>query len=497
MELKQTDNELDLKIKEIMTAKIPEPEILNQKLEAAYQQINNTPDRDIQTGNSLSSSPRTSNTQFEHAQINNTPNEDTHTGNSSSSSLLTSDTQSENSPFSSPQDESSQNKDLQTSSTQSRKKKMPMALKCSAAAAVLLLAMVYCIKNPAFAAQLPFIGNIFSDLEEKVSYPGDYSKNSIKLPLKENTGTEPADSLADAADTDSGHADHSEEAPNTAENDSPALTNENTDARTYTKKSGGMTVTLSEVSYDCNGIYLAILAESEEGFASNLFSPDRLGFTCWVTMYEADGSKTEFNQADGTYLAYEAEGEYTDEHTFKGIAQFCSDSLDLTKYTSCELTFTEFQQRLTTGKEQKAHLPETNEEVTIIDHDIVRCKGNWKFRLEPEISPDTRQEISVNDTNDQGFGIEKVIRTKFEIYGVPILPEGEQWYDYIVTIWDADGKPLDHHGSDPQKRSVYGRDVSQVTVYLLRWEDFCESKGSNSHLQPSKAIYQTTVRFDS
>lgn len=92
MELKQTDNELDLKIKEIMTAKIPEPEILNQKLEAAYQQINNTPDRDIQTGNSLSSSPRTSNTQSEHAQINNTPNEDTHTGNSSSSSLLTSDT---------------------------------------------------------------------------------------------------------------------------------------------------------------------------------------------------------------------------------------------------------------------------------------------------------------------------------------------------------------------------------------------------------------------
>ncbi len=35
-----------------------------------------------------------------------------------------------------------------------------------------------------------------------------------------------------------------------------------------------------------------------------------------------------------------------------------------------------------------------------------------------------------------------------------------------------------------------------MTVYLLSWEDFCESKGNNSYLQPSKALYQTTVRFE-
>ena len=82
-EINHVDSQMDTKIKEIMMTKIPESEILNQKMEEAYQKV-----RAMQPG----------------------------------------------------------------------KRKLPMAVKCSTAAAILLLAMVYCVKNPTFAAQLPFIG---------------------------------------------------------------------------------------------------------------------------------------------------------------------------------------------------------------------------------------------------------------------------------------------------------------------------------------------------
>ena len=85
-----------------------------------------------------------------------------------------------------------------------KKSRLPIAMKCTTAAAMLFLAMVYCVKNPAVAAQLPLIGNIFSGLEDQVSYPGDYSKNAIKLPAQADavTDTDKDTQVDTAADTD-------------------------------------------------------------------------------------------------------------------------------------------------------------------------------------------------------------------------------------------------------------------------------------------------------
>lgn len=62
------------------------------------------------------------------------------------------------------------------------------------------------------------------------------------------------------------------------------------------------------------------------------------------------------------------------------------------------------------------------------------------------LTKDAAQEVIIREANDQGVGIEKVVKTKYEIYAVPILPEGANEYDYFITMWDADGKPLDDHG---------------------------------------------------
>lgn len=44
--------------------------------------------------------------------------------------------------------------------------------------------------------------------------------------------------------------------------------------------------------------------------------------------------------------------------------------------------------------------------------------------------------------------------------------------------------------------SHYGRDVSKVTVYLLKTKDFFQSKGNNVYLQPEKAICRPTVSME-
>ncbi len=248
----------------------------------------------------------------------------------------------------------------------------------------------------------------------------------------------------------------------------------------------GVTVTLSEAACDYNSIYLALLVQNEKGFSKD----------AKVKLQKQDGSIDKFEyETEGIYTVG-IEGEYIDAHTFQGIYQFGTADLDLSEYTACDLTFTEFEQLLPTGGTETITVPDYGE-VTRLIPDSVHYKGPWKFHLNLEDMEVNEQEIPVQEANENGFGIEKVVKTEFAIYAVPILPEGEKEYDYVATIWDADGEPLDDRDFGQYlTMSHYGRDISSVTVYLLKMQDFLDHKGENSYLQPEKAVYQKTVRLD-
>lgn len=388
-----------------------------------------------------------------------------------------------------------------------RKRKLPTGVKFGTAAAVLALIMVYSVKNPAVAAQIPLIGTIFQRLEGDVSFPGDYSNKSIRL------GGE-SDRKDDGTKTEQTEIEPETEIQNETENDTDTIRPERTDntiagtqtddnaddekskTQSYQEKVDGVTVTLSEVAYDHNAIYLAILVQNEDGFVKDALYPDILFYDAQVKLYRPDGSTKEFDyKSEGIFLKG-IEGEYTDSNTFKGIFQFMENGTDLSDYTACDLTFRNFQQQLTTGETETIVVPDYGEVPRTI-YDSEYYKGPWKFRLDFDGVAISEQEAVVHDTNEQGFGIEKVVKTEFEIYAVPILPEGEKGYNYVATIWDADGEALETRNyGDYLTMSHYGRDVSEVTVYLLRAEDFLDNKGENSYLQPEKAIYTTTVRFN-
>lgn len=345
-----------------------------------------------------------------------------------------------------------------------RRKICSIIAKYTSVAAVFLAIILCFVKNPALAAQLPFIGHIFKDLEQKVSYQGDYSENSITLPVP------------------------------SPENEGQEKTQEKI-LSPYQAESGNLTITLSEVSYDSNAIYLALTAENKEGFAQDAQADYLLYLDCQVDMYKTDGSKETFSEATGNSLAFKAEGEFLDSHTFKGIVQLTSHKFNLSDYTSCDISFLEFKQELTTGKTLTGTLQGEDETVCFTEYDWKTYDGNWTFHLDFSDVQGVEQEINVNQTNEQGFGIEKVVKTKYEIYAIPIIPDGKDPFDYVVTIWDADGKPLESHGDNLEIRSVYGRNLSKITIYILSWDDFMECKGNNSYRQPERAVYQTTVNF--
>lgn len=383
----------------------------------------------------------------------------------------------------------------------SKKKKLPAAVKFSTVAAVLALAMVYCIKNPAIAAQLPFIGNIFRDLEEQVSFPGDYSSHSTKLDAAANhdpASTEPSltddSGSAAQADTDTKETDA---AAYTANDDATqtATDTKETDTTAYTAEADGVTVTLSEIAYDRDSIYVSILVQNEKGFVKKAQYPNLLFYDAQVKLQKANGKTKDFNYETEGIFTIGIEGKYVDAHTFQGIYQFHEPELDLSKFTACDLTFSEFEQLLTTGETEIITIPDYGEVSRTIPNSV-HYQGPWSFHLDLESIEIKEQTITVHETNADGFGIEKVVMTPYAIYAVPILPDEEKGEHYVAAIWDAHGEALEPRDfGEYLTMSVYGRDVSTVTIYLLKEQDFLDYKGENSYVQPEKAVYQTTVSF--
>ena len=453
MKSKHTDDQLERRIRELCAEKAPQPEIVDQKMEEAYHTIREMPTDE--------------------------------------------------------------------------KRKRPVALKFSAAAAVLALVMVYCLKNPAIAAQIPVIGNIFRSLEGRVSFPGDYSRKSIKLDAAaadpaNNREPDQTDGKADRLQSDPEYGKTTAVPPGNDEANNIPSGNDKTNNipsgndKTNTVPSGqendiadqtgntgqfqsevnGVTVTLSEAAYDHQAIYLALCIQTKEAFSKDALYPDQLCYDAQVKLYKEDGSSDEYTYESEGLFVRAIEGEFVDSHTFKGLFEFSEPDFNLPDYTFCELTFSEFEQQLTTGETEVIVVPDYGEVSRTIP-DSTHYRGPWKFCLDFDSVELEEQERTVHDVNDQGFGIEKIVKTAYEIYAVPILPEGIHSDGYVATIWDADGQPLENRNFGKYlSMSYYDRDVSEVTVYLLKTEDFLNNKGNHADKQPEKAIYQTTVRLD-
>ena len=182
------------------------------------------------------------------------------------------------------------------------------ALGLTAAAAVF---STVCITNPAFAENIPLVGNVFKQLGNSLGFYGDYSKYAKQL-TESAEGAQSAD--ADGSQEGSSNSQNVQvEDQNTTENHNADKTK---DDQSYSKTVDGTTVTLSEVYCNELAMYLSMTIHTEDKFPDTFITSEgkpniKLSENSTVKYDYMDGKSNLFN----AYL----DGKMLDDNTYAGV----------------------------------------------------------------------------------------------------------------------------------------------------------------------------------
>ena len=182
------------------------------------------------------------------------------------------------------------------------------ALGLTAAAAVF---STVCITNPAFAENIPLVGNVFKQLGNSMGFYGDYSKYAKQL-TESTEDTQPADTDESQEDGSNPQSAQAED-KNTTENNNADKPKDN---ESYSKTVDGTTVTLSEVYCNEMALYLSMTIHTEDKFPDTFITSDgkpniKLSENSTVKYDYMDGKSNLFN----AYL----DGKMLDDNTYAGV----------------------------------------------------------------------------------------------------------------------------------------------------------------------------------
>ena len=200
------------------------------------------------------------------------------------------------------------------------------ALGLTAAAAVF---SAVCITNPAFAENIPLVGNVFKQLGNSLGFYGDYSKYAKQL-TESTEDTQSVDSDGSQAGSSNSQNAQAED-QNTTENHNADKTKDN---QSYSKTVDGTTVTLSEVYCNEMALYLSMTIHTEDRFPDTFITSDgkpniKLSENSTVKYDYMDGKSNLFN----AYL----DGKMLDDNTYAGVLRIPAEDM-----TVDEAGWTEF-----------------------------------------------------------------------------------------------------------------------------------------------------------
>ena len=168
-----------------------------------------------------------------------------------------------------------------------------------------------CITNPAFAENIPLVGNVFKQLGNSLGFYGDYSKYAKQL-------------TASAEDTLSADADGSQEGSSNSQNaqseDQNTTENNNADKtkdnESYSKTVDGTTVTLSEVYCNEMALYLSMTIHTEDKFPDTFITSDGK-----PNIMLSENSTVKYDYMDGKSNLFNAylDGKMLDDNTYAGV----------------------------------------------------------------------------------------------------------------------------------------------------------------------------------
>lgn len=383
------------------------------------------------------------------------------------------------------------------------KNKMLLRSGVTAAAALMVVcAGVLIVSNSSLAARLPLIGRIFTMVQGRVSYKGDFS-DSAKVyveeeALKGNEGTQ-GEEAADA----SGESDDGLSGKNSA---SP-----------YMQTSNGLTVTVSEANCTKQALYLALCIENEEDFPADFIKTKNMEgyildydilYLRTESYYNVPGMGKEERKnaaANGLQTPYYIEGNFVDSKTFAGIIMvplyadlLCADTAEentLSEQFTYYLEISDIYGELLECEERQARDPETGEMVIIPEPLTKHYAGTWNFEIEVNRNLEDTQTVRLNKTNEDGVGVALVEKTAFEIRAQILLPEDVERSDYVITVLDADKKRLDTQGGNGEVFSTYGRNTDTVYVYVCDYMQFMDELKGDDQKIIDGALFGVKVDF--
>ena len=355
-------------------------------------------------------------------------------------------------------------------------------------AAAAALASVLCVSNPSFAAKMPLIGHIFEQMESKTSVKGDFS--NVAEALTESA----ADNRTAAANA---------QAPGT-ETETP------TDGA-YTKTSNGITMTLSEVYYNKNAMYIAMSIHSDEPFPEDVKWVKNCKEYSWDYENVAiEGSQLFSYMKGDDFLFNYMEGTFVDDNTIAGVLRidlgfqsyyptdeemaekgidwesvkdekgFISDEKlkeyfpNLGEQIVAPDTF-DYDMNITKITFPKIDVSNSEDNRTDEDSDLI-FEGNWNFHLDVALDNEETQTVEINEVNENGVGLEKVVKTRYELS--VYLENEDADHLYFAEVFDANGEKMDYAGDYCDSRQTYGYDTSKVNIYICDYDEYMdEMKG--------------------
>lgn len=351
-----------------------------------------------------------------------------------------------------------------------------------------------CIANPALASKVPLVGHVFEELGNSLGFSGDYEK--YVQPLEEQAS-------GDIVLQETTEADEKNDA-------------------VYSKTVDGVTVTLSEMYCNEKALYLSMLIQAEDEFPETFLDLSQKPIICLK-----DNWKFSYNTEEIPGLEY-LDGKMIDDHTYAGVLRIeleetltWADSEENYKTVELPEQFTvdlsigqiigdlpestapdmpedlqaEYDQALKdNGLEPVDEAYETyTEEQKEIEHQLFTqmwnqynerypeanqfpnayenwwFDGAWEFSFDVTVDHSDTVTKTVNADDACDIGEIKVTQTPFEI---SVDYDYSKGVDYVVTVLDAQGRPLASGFGD--SFAVQDRDVSKVTVYVVDYYEYMD-----------------------
>ena len=357
----------------------------------------------------------------------------------------------------------------------------------TAAVAGILVACsgMFFYSNPAAASKLPIIGKIFEQVKEDITYSGDYEEKEV-LDINQT-----ADVL---------------------------------DSSVYTAKCKGVTITASEVYCDGYSVYLTAKIESENGGFDNIPAHYTRRFEEKTSQSIHAAATWKINGAEEDNFSVDRifEGKSVDDNTFIGMMKLDSDKY-LAENGILQLQLSEILYDDENAANEDGIEP------------AGRVEGDWELTVPFTVDKQQCKEIAVREKNEDGYGIEKVFVSPYQVIvfaeapytmlspdtytkedfeetwgrkNQEIIANGgkavtyedilnQKYYDlYELAMYNQDGESLEMEYCDGTKTifAVQGHELSMLHIYMGDESvDMGLIKAANEQEAKEKAILDAEV----